>query len=116
MVFKTGRLAIASDALNSNMFEFLFLKFGFGGVQEVRRMLCAWQGFIPCSAELSETLFKLRAIFDRLTQWARKVKKVQAKKTRETKKINFTKKFLGQISFFAISKMAKNRLLNWDKV
>ena len=46
-------------------------------------------------------------------QWARKLKKVQAKKTR---KINFTKKSFAQIPFFAMSKMAKNQFLNWEKV
>ena len=28
----------------------------------------------------------------------------------------FHEKFFGQILFFAISKMAKNQLLNWEKV
>ena len=50
------------------------------------------------------------------TQWARKFKKVQAKKTREIKEINFTKKCFDQIQFFAISKMAKIQFLNWEKV
>ena len=47
------------------------------------------------------------------TQWARKIKKVQAKKTRE---INLTKNFFNQNPFFAISKMAKNQFLNWEKI
>ena len=37
-------------------------------------------------------------------------------KIREIKSINFTKKFLDKNPFFAISKMAKNQLLNWEKV
>ena len=45
-------------------------------------------------------------------QWARKFKKVQSKKI---KQINFTKKFLDQIPYFTISKMAKNQFLNWGK-
>ena len=49
-------------------------------------------------------------------QWARMFKKVQAKTTREIKKINFTKNFIDQIPFFAISKIAKNQLLNWEKI
>ena len=44
-----------------------------------------------------------------ILQWARKFIKVQAKKTRKIKKLNFTKKK------FAISKMTKNQLLNWEK-
>jgi len=43
-------------------------------------------------------------------QWARIFKKVQVKKTREIKLINFTKKKIGQIPFFAISKMTKNAI------
>ena len=50
------------------------------------------------------------------SQWARIFKKVQAKTTREIKKINFTKNFIDQIPFFAISKIAKNQLLNWEKI
>ena len=37
------------------------------------------------------------------------LKKSRAKKTREIKYINFTR-------FFAISTMAKNQFLNWEKV
>ena len=40
------------------------------------------------------------------------LKKSSPKKTRE---INFTKKVFDQISFFAISHMAKNNFLNWEK-
>ena len=48
-----------------------------------------------------------------LTQWARKFKKVQAKKklVKSNKSIS-RKKFFDQIHFFAISKMAKNQILN----
>ena len=49
-------------------------------------------------------------------QWARLFKKVQAKKTREIKEINFMNFFCGKIPFFAISNMAKNQFLNWEKV
>jgi len=49
---------------------------------------------------------------DDIAQWAIKFKKIQAKKTREIKLINFTKIFFDQIPFFAISKMAKNQFLN----
>ena len=44
---------------------------------------------------------------DGTPQWTRKFEKVQAKKL---------VKSLGQIPFFAISKMAKNQFLNWEKV
>ena len=47
---------------------------------------------------------------------ARKFKKVQTKKTRENKIINFTTKCFDQIPFFAISKMAKNQFLYSEKV
>ena len=50
-----------------------------------------------------------------MAQRARKFKKVQAKKTLEIKKINFTKVFFGQISFFAISKMAKKVIFELGK-
>ena len=40
-----------------------------------------------------------------ISQWARKCKKVQAKKTREIKQINFMNSFFDQIQF-----------LNWEKV
>ena len=52
----------------------------------------------------------------KFTVWAKKFKKVQAKKTREIKQINLTKKFFDQIPFLAISKMAKNQFLNWEKI
>ena len=48
-------------------------------------------------------------------QWARKFKKVQAKKLVKSNKINFRNSFIGQIPFFAISKMANNQFLNWKK-
>ena len=38
------------------------------------------------------------------------------KKTRQIKYINFTTNFFDQIQFFAMSKMAKNQFLNWEKV
>ena len=47
-------------------------------------------------------------------QWARKFKKVQTKKTCEIKHINFIGEKIGQISFFAISKMTKNQFWNWE--
>ena len=51
----------------------------------------------------------------------RKFKKVQAKKIREIKGVKSNKsisrkKILDQNPFFAISKMAKNQFLNWEKV
>ena len=46
-------------------------------------------------------------------QWARKFKKFQAKKL---VKSNKSISRIGQIPFFAISKMAKNQFLNWEKV
>ena len=45
-----------------------------------------------------------------------KIKKIQAQKTREIKLINFPKYFFDQIPLFAVSKMAKNQFLNWEKV
>ena len=51
------------------------------------------------------------------TQWARKFKKVQAKKNSWNQINQFHEKtFFDQIPFFAISKMAKNQFLNWEKV
>ena len=47
------------------------------------------------------------------TQWARKFKKIQAKKTRESISRIL---FFDQIPFFAISKMVKNHFSNWEKV
>ena len=63
---------------------------------------------------LGRSLPKLKV---RITQctWARKLKKVQAKKTREIKKINSSKIVFDQIPFFAISKITKNQFLNWEK-
>ena len=43
------------------------------------------------------------------------LKKSRPKKFVKSIKINFTKKIIGQIPFFAISKMAKNQILNWEK-
>ena len=40
------------------------------------------------------------------------LKKFRPKKTREIKKINFTKNVFDQVPFFAISEMAKNQFLN----
>ena len=51
-----------------------------------------------------------------ILQWARKLKNVQAKKTRKIKINQFHEIFFDQIPFFAISKMAKNQFLNWEKV
>ena len=51
----------------------------------------------------------------RVPQRARKFKKVQEKNS--WNQINqFHKKFLDKNPFFAISKMAKNQFLNWEKV
>ena len=49
-------------------------------------------------------------------QRARKFKKVQAKKLVKSNKSISRKNFFDQNSFFAISKMAKNQFLNWEKV
>ena len=52
-----------------------------------------------------------------MSQWAGKLKKVQDKKNREIKLGNqFHEIFYDQIPFFAISKMAKNQFLKWEKV
>ena len=58
-------------------------------------------------------LISRKILVYQLAQWARKFNKVGAKKTRE---INFTKYFIDQIPFFAITKMAKNQFLNLEKV
>ena len=51
------------------------------------------------------------------TQWTRKLKKSRPKKKLVKKKINqFHEIFLDQIPFFAISKIAENQFLNWEKV
>ena len=49
-------------------------------------------------------------------QWARKIKKSRPRKLVKSNKSILWKKILGQIKFFAISKMAKNQFLNWEKV
>ena len=51
-----------------------------------------------------------------LTQWARKFKKVQAKKLVKSDKSISWKNFFDQNPFFAISRMAKNQFLNWGKL
>ena len=47
-------------------------------------------------------------------QWARKFKKVQAKKLVKSNKSISRIIFFDQIPFFEISKMAKNQFLNWE--
>ena len=51
-------------------------------------------------------------------KWARKSQKVQLSlKQKSWKQINqFHENFVDQNPFFAISKMAKNQFLNWEKV
>ena len=44
------------------------------------------------------------------------LKKSRQKKLVKSIKINYTKICFDQIPFFAISKMAKNQFLNWEKV
>ena len=63
----------------------------------------------PIDFKSVEVIFLLLSLYES-KQWARKLKKDQAKKTREIKKINFTN------YFFANSKMTKNQFLNWEKV
>ena len=68
-------------------------------------------------------LHEMRILVDffckNIAQWARKFKKVQAKKkiVKSNKSIS-RNNFFDQIPFFAISKMtpAKNQFLNWEKV
>ena len=64
---------------------------------------------------LSALYLHLKKFFH-MADWARKFKKVQAKKTLEIKEINFMKLFFDQNPFCAISNMAKKLFLNWEKV
>ena len=47
---------------------------------------------------------------------AENLKKSRPKKLVKSNKAISRKKFFDQIPFFAISKMAKNQFLNWEKV
>ena len=55
---------------------------------------------------LSALYLHLKKFFH-MAEWARKFKKVQAKKTLEIKEINFMKSFFDQNPFCGISNMAK---------